>query len=132
MQTPLHLITGLWGEAQAAAYLQQHGFRILGKRVRLDARDEIDLLARQDTTLVFVEVKTRRSEEFGRPITAVDRRKRHSLCRAALRYMRKLREPPAAFRFDVVEVIGRPLLCIPLIRHIENAFPLEKRYFVAP
>ncbi len=132
MNTPLHLLTGLWGEAQAAAYLQRQGLRILGKRVRLDARDEIDLLARHDATLVFVEVKTRRTEEFGRPIRAVDRRKRHTLCRAALRYMRRLREPPAAFRFDVVEVIGRPLRASPVIRHIENAFPLERRYFVAP
>jgi putative endonuclease len=125
-------VTGIWGEAQAADYLQRHGLQILARRVRLDARDEIDLLARDQSTLVFVEVKTRRSEEFGRPITAVDRRKRHALCRAALRYMRKLHEQPPAFRFDVVEVIGWPLLPGPLIRHIENAFPLEKRYFVTP
>jgi putative endonuclease len=130
MPTPLHLITGLWGEAQAALYLKSHGLKILGRRVRLDARDEIDLLARDQITLVFVEVKTRRSEEFGRPIRAVDRRKRHALCRAALRYLRRLTEPPQAFRFDVVEVIGRPLAFHPLIRHIENAFPLERRYFV--
>ncbi len=132
MSTPLHLLTGLWGEAQAAAFLQRHGWRILARRVRLDARDEIDLLARHDTTLVFVEVKTRRSEEFGRPLTSVDRRKRHALCRAALRYMRKLHVQPPAFRFDVVEVIGTPLRPGPVIRHIENAFPLEPRYFVAP
>ncbi|MFO7535158.1 MAG: YraN family protein [Kiritimatiellia bacterium] len=132
MPTPLHILTGIWGEAQAAHYLTQKGLRVLARRVRLDARDEIDLLARDETALVFVEVKTRRSEEFGRPISSVDRRKRHALCRAALRYMRKLREQPPAFRFDVVEVIGWPFMPTPLIRHIENAFPLEKRYFVMP
>jgi putative endonuclease len=132
MPLPLHLITGLWGEALAAAYLRKRGLRILARRLRLDARDEIDLLARDGQSLVFVEVKTRRTEEFGSPIRAVDRRKRHALCRAALRYMRRLAEPPAAFRFDVVEVIGRPLVPGPCIRHIENAFPLERRYFTAP
>ncbi len=132
MPLPFHLITGLWGEAQAASYLQKQGLRVLGRRVRLDARDEIDLLVRDGQSLVFVEVKTRRNEDFGRPLRAVDRRKRHALCRAALRYMRRLAEPPPAFRFDVVEVIGRPLFPAPKIRHIENAFPLERRYYTLP
>ena len=132
MPLPFHLITGLWGESKAAAYLQQQGLKILARRVRLDARDEIDLLARDGQSLVFVEVKTRRNEEFGSPVKAVDRNKRHALCRAALRYMARLAEPPPAFRFDVVEVIGRPLQSSPRIRHIENAFPLERRYYTLP
>jgi putative endonuclease len=132
MSLASHLITGLWGEARAADYLKSQGLKILGRRVRLDARDEIDLLVRDGQSLVFVEVKTRRSEEFGRPLRAVDRRKRHALCRAALRYLRRLEEQPPAFRFDVVEVIGRPLFPGTRIRHIENAFPLERRYYTLP
>ena len=124
---PEHLRTGLWGEEQAERFLKKLGWRILGRRVRL-GRDELDLVARAGEVLVFVEVKTRGSEEFGRPAAAVDRGKRHSLSRAAVHYLQKLRERPAFFRFDVVEVIGTAEAGAPRIRHIENAFTLNKRY----
>jgi putative endonuclease len=91
-------------------------------------RDEIDLVARDGQALVFVEVKTRFSEQFGRPESAVDRRKRQVLSRAAVRYIRKLRDPQVCFRFDVVEVVGGLRDRRPLVRHIENAFPLDRRY----
>jgi len=80
--------------------------------------------------LVFVEVKTRRSESFGRPLAAVNRAKRHYLSRAAVRYLKRLRRPPAAFRFDIVEVIGAPGVREPTVRHVENAFPLDRCYRV--
>ena len=120
---------GQWGEARAAEWLHAHGFRILGRRVRVGDRDEFDLVAREGDALVFVEVKTRRSEAYGAPRDAVDRKKRHALSRAAVRYLRRLPSPNVNFRFDVVEVVGRidgerP----PIIRHIPNAFPLERRY----
>jgi len=120
--------TGQWGEREAARLLRRKGLRILGQRVRIGRRDEIDLVARDGATLVFVEVKTRRGESFGRPLAAVDRRKRHALSRAAVRYLRKLRRPPRFFRFDVVEVVG--LLDQPgaEVRHIENAFTLDRPY----
>ncbi len=108
--------------------MQRRGYAIIGQRVRVGRHDEIDLVARRSGVLVFVEVKTRRSESFGRPAAAVNRRKRHFLCRAAIRYMRRLRPAPAYFRFDVIEVIGAPGGPPPTIRHIENAFALESRY----
>ena len=128
-RTPRHLRTGEWGEAVAAKALKKKGFAILGKRVRVGTRDELDLVARDREILVFVEVKTRKSEAFGRPIASVDRKKRHTLSRAAIRYLKRLKDPHICFRFDVVEVIGdmeakEP----PVVRHIENAFPLERRY----
>lgn len=126
---PGHLETGAWGERVAEDYLLGKGYRILGRRVRVGTRDELDLVARHDAQLVFVEVKTRSGEAFGRPFSAVDRAKRHTLSRAAIRYVQRLGNPRVCFRFDVVEVIGRsgsdeP----PLVRHIENAFPLDRRY----
>ena len=124
---PEHLRTGQWGEEQAERFLKQLGWRILGRRVRL-GRDELDLVARAGEVLVFVEVKTRGSEDFGRPASAVDAGKRHSLSRAAVHYLKKLRERPNYFRFDVIEVIGAEEQGTPRIRHIENAFPLNKRY----
>jgi putative endonuclease len=114
----------------AADYLKhQKHMRILGKRVRVGRRDEIDLVARDGECLVFVEVKTRGSERYGRPAAAVDRAKRHALSRAAVRYIRSLRHArDICFRFDVVEVIGTEQRGCQTIRHIEQAFFLESRY----
>jgi putative endonuclease len=123
-----HPQSGEWGEGRAADHLRSCGYRILGRRVRIGRRDEIDILARQGNVLVFVEVKTRRNEDFGRPMDAVDRAKRHSLSRAAVRYVKKLPRTPC-FRFDVVEVIGEPG-SEPVLRHIERAFDLDRRYMV--
>ncbi len=122
--------TGLWGEGVAATTLEAEGYRILGRRVRV-GRDELDLVATHGRDgprqLVFVEVKTRASDAFGGGRAAVDKRKRHALCRAAARYLRRM--PRTPFRFDVVEVVGtiegaHP----PRVRHFENAFPMELRF----
>ncbi|MFC1452920.1 YraN family protein [Verrucomicrobiota bacterium] len=120
--------TGEWGEKQAERALKGKGMRILGRRVRVGNRDELDLVARDGKVLVFVEVKTRGGEDFGRPLDAVDRKKRHVLSRAAVRYLKELRCPEVCFRFDVVEVVCAPDGLPPTIRHIENAFALDRRY----
>ncbi len=122
--------TGRWGEECARRFLARKGYRVLGTRVRLDRRDEIDILARDEEELVFVEVKTRASEEFGRPASAVDRDKRRALSRAAVRFLKSKRFPDVPFRFDVVEVIGEVGDRSPLVRHIEQAFDLDRRYFL--
>jgi len=123
-----HLETGEWGERTAARFLKKKGYRILGSRVAVGRRDEIDLVARDGRCLVFVEVKTRGSERYGRPSAAVDRAKRRTLSRAAVRYLQAVRARPVNFRFDVVEIVGVPNGPEPLARHIENAFPLDARY----
>ena len=123
--------SGRWGEDLAAGFLKRKGrLKILGRRVRIDRRNELDIVARDGDTLVFVEVKTRSAEDFGRPIESVDRAKRAALSRAAVRYLSRLRSQPAYFRFDVVEVVGEPGDEAPVIRHIENAFPLSRPYRV--
>lgn len=119
---------GRWGERKAEKALRGKGLKILGRRIRLGPRDEIDLIARDADTLVFVEVKTRRDESGSRPLDAVDRSKRFALSRAALRYVRKLHRKPPCIRFDVVEVIGLPDEGEPEIRHIEEAFALAPGY----
>ena len=122
---------GRWGEEQAEKQLRALGWKLLGRRVRAGRRGEIDLLFREGETLVFVEVKTRATEEFGAPATAVDRAKRLQLSHAAVAYLRQLRVKPRYFRFDVVEVIGHPDKAEPpILRHIVNAFPLEGKYFI--
>ena len=73
-------------------------------------------------------MKTRKNEDFGRAASAVNHAKRSSLSRAAVHYLRRLRERPDYFRFDVVEVIGEIGQRDAEIRHIENAFNLDSRY----
>ncbi|MDP6491137.1 MAG: YraN family protein [Kiritimatiellia bacterium] len=122
--------TGRWGEREAEKHLKKKGYRILGRRVRIAGRDEIDLVARDRDVLIFVEVKTRASERYGRPIAAVDRHKRQVTSRAAMRYIRKLKDPDVLFRFDVVEVVGTPDSPETVVRHVEEAYPLDRRYMI--
>jgi len=122
---PAHLRSGEWGEELAARMLKKKQYRILGQRVRVGLRDELDLVCHSpEGVLVFVEVKTRASEDFGRPFSAINARKRKALSRASWNYVKKMRPRPDYFRFDVVEVIGEPEQRKPEIRHIENAFSL--------
>jgi len=125
---PAHLKTGRWGEQQAARLLKANGYRLIGQRVRVGKHDEIDIIADRSGVLVFVEVKTRRNEDFGRPISAVNQAKRRRLSRAAVGYLKRQKPPPDYFRFDVVEVIGEPGMGPPKIRHIENVFQLASNY----
>lgn len=120
---------GEWGERHAARYLRRRaGMKILGRRVRFGPREELDLVARDGEVLVFVEVKTRRTEDFGRAVSSVDRNKQRALSRAAVHYLRALRYRPLYFRFDVVEVIGERHERKPVIRHLPNVFQLDRRY----
>ena len=121
----------------AEAYLtskkdpKERRLRTIGRRVRV-GRDEIDLVmepadARYRPMVVFVEVKTRTSDAFGGGLAAVDKRKRHALCRAVARYMGKM--PPTPFRIDVVEVFGDASRGAPdRVLHFRNAVPLETRF----
>lgn len=129
---PRHLAVGRWGEAQAEVFLLSAGMHIRARRLRIGRRDEIDLLAQDGEQLVFVEVKTRRTEDFGRPIRAVDRAKRLRMSRAAVRYIKRLRDPKIYFRFDVVEVVGCPEDAEGpiVVRHIRNAFQLDRRFML--
>jgi len=121
---------GDWGEKQAADLLRQKGYTVLGQNVRFGSRCELDLVVRSPSpdVLVFVEVKTRRNENYGRPMSAVNRHKRRTLGRAAARYLHRIKAKPPHIRFDVVEVIGKPGDENPVLRHIENAFSLGPGY----
>ena len=88
---------------------------------------EIDVVCRDNDTLVFVEVKTRAREDFGRPWAAVDREKQRRISRGALGWLRMLDNPDILLRFDVVEVIMTED-AKPRLELIRNAFPLSKPY----
>jgi len=124
LRGPEHLLTGLRGEKQAERFLRRKRYKIIGRRVRIGRHGEIDLIARDGETLVFIEVKTRSGEAFGRPASAVGSKKRRCLSHAAVQFLKQRKLCPDYIRFDIVEVIGNP----PEIRHLENAFTLEGGY----
>jgi putative endonuclease len=127
-RTTSALRPGEWGERLAGRELKRAGLRMVGHRVRVGRRDEIDLIAWDGDTLVFVEVKTRATESFGRPVDAVNRAKRRHLSRAAVRYIAAKRIRPAYLRFDVVEVVGAEGGPPPIVRHLRSVFGLEGGY----
>jgi len=113
--------TGIRGEEEAARFLTRSGYAILDKNVRTRA-GEIDLVAKEGRTLVFVEVKTRRELEGDPPQAAVQTRKQNRLAKLAHGYLKlkRLRQTPC--RFDVVAVIVNDEGGVKAIRHIPNAF----------
>jgi|SRR5882724_1702575 len=104
------LASGRRGEDLAHRYLRRHGFTIVARNYRLAAGDaEADLIAWEGEKLVFVEVKSRASDEFGPPERAIGVEKARHLLRVARAYTRKTETPWDRVRFDVVTVIlGTP------------------------
>ena len=106
---------GKLGEAYAAAYLEQLGYRLVAANFTLPVgrnlrgalvTAEIDLVAYDEDTLCFVEVKTRASDWFAPPQVNVDLRKRRQIARAARAYRQMLGIEKQPYRYDVVTVIS--------------------------
>lgn len=113
-------ILGERGERAAAARLRKAGMRIIVRNYR-GGGGEIDLVARDGDTLVFVEVKTRRT---GVPAEAVDLDKQRRITRAAVHFLKthRLFEPGVPTRFDVAAVVWPEGARRPIIEHIPAAF----------
>ncbi len=101
--TQERLNLGAWGEEQAVRFLRRQRLRIVARNVSTPV-GEVDIIARTRKELIFVEVKTRRSNAFGSPAEAVGPRKQRQILRAAQWYMA---QNPARLqpRFDVVAVM---------------------------
>ena len=123
---PLHLRHGQLGERAAKRHLKRQGLKFLTANFRTE-RGELDLIFRDQDCLVFIEVKTRSSEDWVRPAKAVDKERRQRLTRAALDYLRLLNNPIVKIRFDIVEVL---LDCgqVREVRHLADSFPMERPY----
>src|SRR5262245_13395515 len=100
-----HLRRGAHGEKLACRFLKRNGYKILFRNFRGRSGGEIDVVCRDKDTLVFVEVKTRTREDFGRPLSAVDRAKQKRISRGALAWLRMLENQDILLRFGVVEVL---------------------------
>jgi putative endonuclease len=113
-----HNDLGKRGEEIAAGYLEKKGYRILEKNWR-QWRNEIDIIAMDGGCLVIVEVKTRKSNFFGEPETAVTRDKQKALIRSANAYVR-YRNIQCDVRFDILSILISKTS--EQIHHIEDAF----------
>jgi putative endonuclease len=133
MSTLTETVLGLWrrlfparplgqrGEAAAARYLQRRRYHILSRGDR-SALGEIDLVAEDHGTVVFVEVKTRTTDNDGQPSEAVDAAKQRRLTRLALAFLKHHGLLENSARFDVIAVTWPPGAWRPRIEHIQNAF----------
>ena len=107
---------GVAAEALAAGYLEKHGLKIVERNYRCRL-GEIDLIARERGTTIFVEVRQRRSSAFGGAAASITARKRTRLLRAARHYLSGMNAMPAC-RFDALLIEGDP----PRIEWIRDAF----------
>ena len=115
--------TGVLGEGEAADYLvQEHGMRLLEQRYRTKC-GEIDLIMLDGETIVFVEVKTRKSGEAGNGLAAVNLTKQKRIVNAALLFLSRMKWTGRLVRFDVVEVYCGKILYVP------NAFQPYGRFY---
>ncbi len=117
---------GEQGEQAAAKMLRRLGYKIVTTRHRL-RYGEIDIIAIDGTTVVFVEVKTRRTERVGEGAAAVDTARQNRMTRAALAFLKSHGLLEYSSRFDVVEVLWPTNSKHPELRHLQNAFPAAGR-----
>lgn len=112
---------GRQGEDLAAAHLRRLGYRIVGRRERV-LRGDIDIVAVDGRTVVFVEVRSRSDTRHGHPAETVGRVKQRRIAELATAYIRRHRLQDCPVRVDVVTVTfgdaGQP----PVVEHFENAF----------
>lgn len=121
---PFRFSFGKRGEVIAAQYLHQQGYRILEQNFRCKI-GEIDVVAEKEGRILFIEVKTRRSDHFGLPEEAVHSIKQKKITRAAEWYLKQHKMTDRPVGFEVL-AIDWPSDQEPVIRCIPNAFSLDR------
>lgn len=116
-------IKGRTGEDVACAYLKKKKYEIIERNFTTNV-GEIDIVAAHDGYVVFVEVKARRSTEYGAPSEAVTYFKQRKISQVASQFLSKYRKLNFPVRFDVIEVYMDTMT----VNHIENAFDSYLRY----
>jgi putative endonuclease len=109
------------GESLAAWYLRKKGYKIIEQNYRSHL-GEIDIIAKEKQTIVFVEVKSRRSVRYGSPKFAVTPKKQRKISMVALYYLKTTRQTDVKARFDVVAITANR--DAPQIEIVKNAFEL--------
>ncbi|HAM39692.1 MAG: YraN family protein [Elusimicrobia bacterium RIFOXYC2_FULL_34_12] len=108
---------GKHGEKIAEEFLENTGYKIISKNYRT-IFGEIDIIARKDNTIIFVEVKTRSGNKYGVPQLAVNKYKQKHLARAAIAFIKR-NSLNSDYRFDIIAIINDK------IEHIQNAFAVS-------
>ena len=108
-------ILGVQGEILAAEFLKENGYKILAQNYKTKI-GEIDIVAKDSDTIVFVEVKDRQTKRFGMPREAVTPYKQNKIRTVATQYLLAKKLTNAQVRFDVVEILGDT------ITHLKNCF----------
>ena len=122
--------TGKLGEKLATKFLRKHGYRIL-ERNSHQSHNEIDIIVANKRYIVFVEVKTRKTDDdlysyFGSPASAVDKTKQQRIINGARAYLSHSKHLDKQPRFDVIEVfLSKESSKLLNINHIENAFGIR-------
>jgi putative endonuclease len=116
--------TGDAGEEIARQFLEKKGFVTIERNWRC-GRGEIDIIAKDDAVLVFIEVKTRRRDSFGDPEDWITRRKQSQIARTAMGYLTENGIENTECRFDVVTIDRRDEKTV--VTHIEDAFWADAR-----
>ena len=110
---------GNWGEGVARDYLIDKGYRIIFTNYKTKI-GEIDIIAVRENTIIFVEVKTRRNDLYGKPRESVNYKKQLTYTRVADQFLQHFNNETKSYRFDVIEVYKTNYDY--RIEHIENAF----------
>jgi len=126
MKNLFRKLLGDRGERAAVKYLKQQGFRIVARQYR-NIYGEVDIIAQDGKTTVFVEVKTRTSTNDGQPFEAVDTRKQEKITRIALAWLKQYDRLEQPARFDVVSILWPDDKGEPQIQHFRNAFEATGR-----
>ncbi len=101
------ITTGKNGEKLAAEFLEKQGMKVIEKNWRFSRVGEIDIIAQEGDTLVFIEVKTRSSTNFGHPLEAISNNKLNTINNLAEIYMSNaLTDNYKGFRIDVIGILG--------------------------
>lgn len=124
-----HNELGKWGEEQAALYLRSKGWYIRHRDWHCGHRD-VDIVAidEDSSIVIFVEVKTRSTGQWGEPDEAIDLEKQNSITQTAGAYIRNFRLEYCEVRYDTISIVGTPDTGAQ-ITHKENAFDLASRFF---
>lgn len=123
-----HLCLGRKGEEAAAKFLQENKYKILTRNYKTKL-GEIDIIAQDKDTLIFIEVKARHTDRFGLPCEAVSRPKQRQISKAALSFLKENNLLNKKARFDVVSVLYSPDGAT-RIDLTKNAFELDERYVI--
>lgn len=107
---------GVKGEQMATEYLISKNYNIISRNISYPNVGEIDIIAKDGGTLVFVEVRTRADNAFGHPLETLTKGKLNKIVKASRRYLQEYKVSASAYRYDVIAILNEN------VEHIINAF----------